>query len=428
MAEIYPFRALRYNEAKVALEDVITQPYDKISPEMLARYRARSPYNLARIIKNPDYAGAARCLEEWRRESVLRSDDAPALYPYFQTYRPPGAVADIVRKGLIAAGRLEPYGAGVVFPHERTLAGPKLDRLELLRATRVHFGQLFMLFSDPAGKVDALLDAAAADKATAELRDEYGFLHQVWQVREPEGIAALRRAMHDKKLLIADGHHRYETALAFRDECRASARHGSGAGSTHACEAVMMTLVNMEAPGLTILPAHRLLARLPGFDAARFLASASRYFEATPAPFEEGMRRLAAYAAGEAAGVAVAGNGGPRFLVLRLRPETDLAALLPQYSAGHRRLDVVVLHDVLLRHCLGIDEAAVREERFLEYLREAARGWEAVAAGAPACFFLNPVRIEQVRDIAFAGGVMPQKSTDFFPKMLSGLCGYRVED
>lgn len=425
MAQIFAFTALRYDPEKVGSpENVITQPYDKISPEMLDRYRRLSPYNLAYIIKTTDYAGAAATLKAWLAEGVLRPDPAPAIYPYSQKYRVPGSGEDRTRKGFIAAGRLEDYSAGVVFRHEQTLAGPKQDRLELLRATRTHFGQIFMLYSDPAGEVDRMLDEAAGNGPVERLSDEYGVEHTVWKVDQPDAIERYRRAMADKKLIIADGHHRYETALAFRDECRRSPAHRPGGR----CEAVMMTFINMDAPGITILPAHRLLARMPGFDRGRFLESAGRYFEVLPMSAEEGGRQLGAYAAGEAVGAALAGEAGPSFYLFRLRPEVNLGELMPEFSPEERRLDVAVLHQLLLRHCLGVDDEAVRQERFLEYLREFDKGLAAVAAGVPACFFLNPVRIEQVRNIAFGGGVLPQKSTDFYPKLLSGLAGYHVED
>lgn len=424
MARIQPFAALRYDRNKVgALENVITQPYDKITPQMIERYRGLSPYNLSWVIKNADYADAARRLREWTEAGVLRPDPQPAIYPYFLRYRAPGTSTDVTRKGFIAAGKLEPYEAGVVFRHERTLTGPKQDRLQLLRATRAHFGQLFMLYSDPTGEIDQRLDTIAASEPVEQVRDEYGAEHTVWRVAAADAIQSICRAMADKKLIIADGHHRYETALAFRDECRRSQLHKDGG----ACEAVMMTFVNMDVPGLTILPTHRLLARFPKFDRERFLTLAGRYFEVMARPLAQGMRELGTYGAGQAIGVALSG-ATPEFLLLRLRPATDLAELLPEVSPEHRALDVVVLHQVVLKHCLGIDEEAVKEEKFIEYLREYEKGWEAVAAGAPACFFLNPVRIEQMRQIAFAGGVMPQKSTDFYPKLLSGLTGYRVED
>jgi uncharacterized protein (DUF1015 family) len=310
-----------------------------------------------------------------------------------------------------------------VFRHEQTLSGPKQDRLQLLRATRAHFGQIFMLYSDPEGEIERLLDAATAAAPIQCLQDEYGADHAVWRVDEPARIEAFQKAMADKKLIIADGHHRYETALAFRDECRNSPAHGAAA----ACEKVMMTLVSMDSPGLTILPTHRVLARLPGFDRATFLEQAGRYFDAVPLPVEQGRRELAGYPAGQAIGVALADRGGAGFVLLKLRADVNLAELLPEFSPAQRELDVVVLHQVLLRRCLDIQEQDVRDEKFLEYVREFQKGWDAVVGGAHACFFLNPVRIEQMRDIAFAGGVMPQKSTDFYPKLLSGLTGYRVD-
>ena len=421
MAQVFPFAALRYAAEKVGpLESVITQPYDKITAPMLSRYQSLSPYNLAHILKTTDYAGAAARLKSWLAEGALRADPAPAIYPYFQRYCPPGLDRALTRKGFIAAVRLEEYRAGVVYRHEQTLSGPKQDRLELLRSTRAHFGQLFMLYSDPAGEVERLLDAATAAEPLQKLSDEYGGEHMVWRVEQPSAIEALQRAMADKKLLIADGHHRYETALAFREECRRLPEHRPGGR----CEAVMMTLVNMEAPALTILPTHRLLARLPGLDRAALLEAVGRYFESLPMSPEEGQRRLATYGAGQALGLALAGVSSPDFFLLRLRSETDLAALL----AAQRSLDVVVLHNLLLGRCLGIDERAVREQKFLEYVREFEAGLKAVADGAAACFFLNPVRIEQVREIAFSGGVLPQKSTDFYPKLLSGLTIYHVPD
>jgi uncharacterized protein (DUF1015 family) len=446
LARIYPFAALRYDQQKVGrLENVVTQPYDKITAEMLERYRALSPYNLAHVIKNSNYAEAAGLLRKWLREGILRRDPVPAIYPYFQTYGVPGSGETRARRGFIAAGGLEDYAASVVFRHERTLAGPKRDRLQLLRATRAHFGQIFMLYSGSTGEIDALLEAATATEPIERVCDEYGAEHVVWRVDEPARTEAFSRAMSGSRLIIADGHHRYETALAFRDECRASSIHQAGpaqAGMERArpgrfgagerpalhSEAVMMTFVNMDDPGLTILPAHRVLARLPGFDGAGFLGAVGRYFAVSPMGREEIQARLPSYQAGRAIGCALAGTAGPDYYLLVLRAETDLEALLPGFSAQERRLDVVVLHQLLLPRCLGIDEEAVREEKFLEYAREFAKGAEAVAQGAPACFFLNPVRVAQMCEIAFAGGVLPQKSTDFYPKLLSGLTGYEVAD
>jgi uncharacterized protein (DUF1015 family) len=438
LARIFPFAALRYDAEKTGgLASVVTQPYDKITPRMLERYQALSPHNLSFIIKTADYAAAARRLEEWTGKRILVPDSRPAIYPYFQSYPAPGRAQILTRRGFIAAGQLEDYDAGVVFRHEQTLSGPKQDRLALLRATRVHFGQIFMLYSDPSGGVEELLDRVSRGVPRECVGDEYGVEHRVWRVDQAEQIALFQRAMLDKKLVIADGHHRYETALAFREECRAAGHRAAGASSAavggrrrglpaRACEAVMMTLVNADAPGLTILPTHRILRGFPGFERVRFLDSASRFFEPAAMPVEQGRDALARCASGHAIGAALRAGPAVEFLLLRLKSDADLQRLLPGFSPAQRRLDVVVLHELLLKQCLGIGEEAVREEKFLEYAREFEAGIEAVEAGASACFFLNPPRIGQVLEIALAGGVLPQKSTDFYPKLLSGLAGYRV--
>ncbi len=404
MADIAPFAALRYDAARVGggLESVITQPYDKISPAMLERYHRLSPYNLSRVIKNPDYAAAASYLETWKREGILGRDPEPAFYPYFQTYTIPGSREVRTRRALIAALQLEDYSKGVVFRHEQTLRGPKQDRLELMRATRLHCELIFLLYDDAGGEIAALLDRAVSGDPVARLQDEYSDTHSVWRASDPALTGALRNAFASKRLLIADGHHRYETMLAFREEQPAARR-------------VLVALVSMSEPGLTILPTHRLLSRVAGFSRETLLASAARFFDISETSPEQGRAALAP----NVIGIAFADH--PGFFLLRLKPETDLAALLPDLSPAQRLLDVVLLHQLLLRICLGVSEEATRQEKNLEYIREFEKGLEGLRSGAQACFFLHPVSVEQVREISFAGGVMPQKSTDFYPKMLSGL-------
>ena len=235
MAQLFPFRAYRYNPSKSDPARVLTQPYDKITPEMQQRYAAASPYNLVTIEKglanaddsasNNVYTRAARSLEDWIAAKVLVQDPSPAFYAYFQEFEVPGTSKRNVRKGLIALSQVEDYSAGVVFRHEQTLAGPKADRLELLRHTRAHTGQLFMLYDDPARRVDSILERTAATRPDMDMRDEFGVIHYIWRIAEPETIAAIQSEMADKKIVIADGHHRYETALAYRNEQRAA--HGS---------------------------------------------------------------------------------------------------------------------------------------------------------------------------------------------------------
>src|SRR3954468_22009415 len=256
LAQIHPFQPLRYTEKAGPLANNVTQPYDKISPEMQARYLSLSPYNLVRVIlgerrpadsetDNP-YTRAAAYLNDWIAQGVLARDDQPGIFPYFQEFSVPDTGERLVRKGFIALGAVEEYSAGVVYRHEQTLAGPKKDRLELLRHTHAHFGQLFMLYPDPAGAIDALLDEAAQSAPIAEITDEYGATHRIWKISD---AARVQELMADKKLLIADGHHRYETALAFRKENP----------NLPGADRVMMTFVNMHSAVLKILATHRLV-------------------------------------------------------------------------------------------------------------------------------------------------------------------------
>ena len=442
MAQILPFRAYRYNPQRVKFGDVLTQPYDKITPQMQERYYAASPYNLIPVEKgkplpedapgNDVYSRAAAKLDEWIAASILVGDESPCLYAYFQDYRIPGANQRAVRKGFIALGRLEDYSAGVVFRHEHTLSGPKADRLELLRRTRTQTGQLFLLYSDAARRLDALLDESAQNDPAMEMGDEYDVVHRLWPIADPKRIQRIVAEMADKQLIIADGHHRYETALAYRDECRA--RFGDS-NRNAPWEFAMMTLVNTHAEGLTILPTHRVVSRLPDFNFEGFRKKIAPWFDWYSYPFE---------GAGDSAAVltefrkdliqrgrqrraigAFAGNGA--YYLFLLRRNVDLAEALPDLSAHQRELDVVLLHRLILEKGLGITAEAVRHEA-LTYEREIEQAVAAVAAGrAPVCFLLNPVGIETMCRIALAGEVMPQKSTDFYPKMLSGLTLYRME-
>src|SRR5882724_3479533 len=228
MAKIFPFTAYRYSEIAGPLADLVTQPYDKISPAMREKYLAQSPYNLVRLILGEAaatdtpadnfYTRAAQLLKEWIDSGIFKRDEEPSLFAYFQEFRVPDTGEYLKRKGFIGLGKLEDYSAGVVYRHEQTLSGPKKDRLELLRHTRAHFEQLFMLYPDPAGEIDRMLDEVAQGAPTGQVEDEYGAAHRIWRISNAALIARIQKLMADKKLLIADGHHRYETALSFRDE------------------------------------------------------------------------------------------------------------------------------------------------------------------------------------------------------------------
>jgi uncharacterized protein (DUF1015 family) len=446
MAQVYPFRAFRYNPAKTPLDKVLTQPYDKISPAMQEKYYAADAHNLIAVEKgrsypsdtpqNNVYTRAAAAIEDWIRHEVVTQDPAPSFYAYTQEYTVPGTEERRTRRGFIGAGKLEEYSAGIVFRHEHTLSGPKADRLELLRHTKTHTGQLFMLYSDAQRRVDTILaEAEAAAAPATEISDEYGVVHRLWVVAEPQRVAAIQNAMAGQKLVIADGHHRYETALKYRNECPTR----GGKIDPEAAERVMMTFVNTRSEGLTILPTHRVAAHIHDFSWTGVRRHLEPWFASEAFPFsseekkaearKKFLARLVGSRAKRAIGVYPAAESQKKaFYVLTLREGVSLAQLLPNDSPLQRELDVVLLHEGILEPALGITPQAVTAEVNLTYEREAAAALEAVDSGrAQISFLLNACDVEQVMNIATSGEVMPQKSTDFYPKLLSGIAMYRVE-
>ena len=365
---------------------------------MRTRYLGLSPNNLVRVVlgeRQPDdnessnvYTRAARIMNEWIESGTWIRDPEPGMFAYFQEFVVPDTGERLVRKGFVALGEVAPYSAGIVYRHEQTLSGPKLDRTELLRHTNTHFEPIFMLYPDPAGAIDALLEEAAAAAPIAEVTDEYGAVHRMWRLGGGERIQDL---MADKKLIIADGHHRYETAL------------GYGA------DRMMMAFVNMHSAGLRILATHRLVN---GIETEGFLEAATADFDVTAiASLDELKRAWAAPGDRTIIGAAIGAK------LYKLQDRTARGAL-----------DVRVLHERLLGGTLGISEEAVRDERHIRYIRGIDAAVEEARRGAAQiAFLLKPTSVEQVARTSFSGGVMPQKSTDFYPKLLSGMVMYKVE-
>jgi uncharacterized protein (DUF1015 family) len=453
MAQVYPFRAFRYSAARAPLDRVLTQPYDKISPSMQEKYYAADPHNLIVVEKgraypsdtpqNNVYTRAALAIENWIRDQIVVEDPAPSFYSYTQEYTVPGTEERRTRRGFIGAGKLEEYSAGAVFRHEQTLSGPKADRLELLRHTKTHTGQLFMLYSDAEKRIDTILaEAETAAAPATEMRDEYGVLHRLWVIAEPQCVAAIQKAMEDQKLVIADGHHRYETALHYRNERRTRSGlrvNAERIDSEAPYERVMMTFVNTRSEGLMILPGHRVAANVHDFSWSGVRRYLEPWFEAEEFPFsgsgerseakKKFLSRLVNARAKRAIGVYPAAEGHKRaFYMLTLREGVHLAQLLSNVSPLQRELDVVLLHEGILEPALGITPQAVAAEANLTYEREATAALDAVDSGrAQISFLLNPCDVEQVMKIATAGEVMPQKSTDFYPKLMSGITMFRVD-
>ena len=448
MALLRPFRAFRYNPELAPFERVLTQPYDKISPAQQEKYYSADPHNLIAVEKgrtspsdSPQdnvYTRAAAALKDWISKSVVKQDPDPAFYAYSQEFQVPGTSERRTRRGFIGAGKLEDYSAGVIFRHEHTLSGPKADRLELLRHTHTHTGQLFFLYSDSQLTVDSILNEVQSSQSpVAQLTDEYGVIHRLWIISDPGRIASIQKAMADQKLVIADGHHRYETSLNYRNEARARA----GKPNPDApYEFAMMTFINTRSEGLTILPTHRVVANLRGFSWSNVRRYLEPWFATEVFPFPDESQRQQAQAkflerltaAKEQRVIGVYPKSEPAsraFYVLALRPQAEIAQILPGLSALQRQLDVVLLHQGILEPVLGITPRAVTAEANLTYEREASAAIDAVDRGAAQIvFLLNPVDVELVMKVATAGEVMPQKSTDFYPKLLSGITMYRVDE
>lgn len=428
MAEIRAFKGIRYDPAKVSVEAVVTQPYDKITPEMQAAYYEASPYNVVRLIlgrKEPGdsneanvYTRAADFWGRWLEAGVLVEDARPAIYASAQSFELEGRM--VRRRGFAALVKLEPFGSGVIFPHERTFGKYKDDRLRLMRATRANFGHVFMLYSDPARTISRMLEALEGRGAPEVTVEATGVRHTLSAITDPGAIGTICDVMADKQLFIADGHHRYETAVNYRDEMRAAQGEGG------AYDWRMVTVVNMEDEGLVIRPTHRLVRHLAAFDPAQVPGKLAPFFrvggcplEALPAriqPDDEGEARLGLY------------TGGETGLVLTLTDSDRLAEVVGGDAPGPvLELDVTVLHSLILEHVFGMPSEQQNEVGNIRYVAGFDEGVEGVRSGKyQAAFFLNPTRVNQVRAVATSGAVMPQKSTDFYPKLLTGLVMRRI--
>jgi uncharacterized protein (DUF1015 family) len=456
MARLYPFRALRYDTTRVAMTDVVTQPYDKISPAMQERYYEASPYNLIRVIlgkhkpKDSDkenvYTRAAATLAGWRAEGILQQEAEPALYGYSQTYTVPGSAAAggaaevRERRGFIALAQLHDYADLVVYRHEQTFPKHKSDRLALFKATRAYCEQIYMLYSDPTFTAEKAI-FAEGKAPELEITDEYNVVHRVWKLTDPALIQQVLDAMADKKLIIADGHHRYETSTTYMheraaelglDEKAPPILDASGLPAPAFPEqAMMMTFVNMDAPGITILPTHRVVFNLIGFNGREFAAKAAQYFLVSEIPhpptghFSGGPRLLGRLASTPGTAFIAATRDGD--FLLRPIPE-KIAPLLAGLSARQAALDVTQLHKIVLEKLLGLNEETVRAGNNVRYLREASEALQQVGSGnADVAFLIKPVTLDQMKDISLNLEVMPQKSTDFYPKLLSGLAMYTLD-
>ncbi|HKF80490.1 MAG TPA: DUF1015 domain-containing protein [Thermoleophilaceae bacterium] len=414
MSDVQPLRTLRYDLGAVgSLEAAIAPPYDVIDEQLRAALASRSPFNAVEIdlprapAGGDPYLHAAEIFQAWRREGVLVQEREPALWVLRQEYTAPGG-SNRRRQGFLARVRIEDYGPGRIRPHERTHAGPKEDRLRLTRATRANLSPIFSLFPDPDGAAGEALEQGASGEPFASARDQDGTRNTLWRLGDPDAIASLQRALAGAELLIADGHHRYETARIYADEVGGEGEH----------RYVLMFLCSLADRGLTVFPTHRLLTGLkdsPDKQQA-IRETLTRDFEVEQVAPEE----LQPDGRGIAFGYMDSFHRTPYRVTLKDPSIADAA--LEGRPEPYRRLDTAVLETLVLRGALGMSEDDILHLRGLDYSEDVSEARAAVESGqADAGFFLRPTPVEQVQAVAEAGESMPPKSTYFFPKVPTGL-------
>lgn len=436
MPKVYPFRGVRFNPAKVSnLTKVTTQPYDRINAELQEEYYQRDPHNIVRIIRTKDepdpmgkYATAARTLEEWLRDGVMIQENKPCLYVYYQTYRTPQGTK--TRKGFSAMVRLEEPGKGRIHGHEETHSGPKIDRFNLLTATKAHTEQVFLIYSDPEKRVNKILDSIASRSPDLEAKDDLGETHRVWRVMDAATIAQIQKDLEGRDAIIADGHHRYETAWNFRSD---QTKNKAKCEGPETFENVLATVINMDDEGMTIFGTHRLCYDIPDFDAKRLVAQAAKFFDVRPYPFESDAEEKSARQelledlriegmSKPCFGVAAKG-AGEHYLFVVKDVKACASKVKVSKSEEWRSLDVNLLHSVVLDPMLGIGPAQLAAEKNVEFLRSADEAIDHARGSGryQVAFLVNPVKLSQIQKIVGKGERFPQKTTDFYPKLLTGL-------
>ena len=412
MADVQPLRALHYDPAVAGpLADVVAPPYDVIDADQRAALLERSPFNVVAVVLprgEPDpYAAAGQLFETWQRDGAVVRDEQPALWAHTQDYTGPDGRTR-TRRGFFCRVRIEPYGAGRVRPHERTHPGPKEDRLRLTRATRTNISPIFSLFSDPANATWDALAPATEQAPWGEVRDGDGTAHRIWRVSDPAAIAAVQAATADAELLIADGHHRYETMQSYAEEVGGEGEH----------RYILMCLVALEDPGLTVFPTHRLVRGLDDTRRAALQTALERDFVISEVDAEN---------------VAPTPGTGPlelgyvngrdgHTMRLTLKDQAIADTALQGRSEAYRHLDTGILETLILKDALGLSDEDIAHFNGMFYARDTAEALAMVRSGEyDAAFLMRPTPVAQVREVAAAGENMPPKSTYFFPKLLTGL-------
>ncbi len=441
MAKIAPFRGVLYNKEKAGvMADLVCPPYDIISPSGQKELYRKSPYNIVRLEygqENPTdtdtdnrYTRASALLDEWLKEDILHQEQVPALYIYEMEYVA-GKIPKRLR-GFVCRVKVEDYQEGTIKPHETTLSGPKTDRLNLLRACRFGFSQIYALFSDPQGTITGIL-ADVGGAPMKEVISSDSVIHRIWSVTDTNLVGRIVREMADKHLYIADGHHRYDTALKYRNERREASGTASG---EELYDYTAMFLAGLEDPGITILPAHRAVFNLQNFEPHRFIDSLKEYFGIERIDFTgktetkdmETILDTMKHRAGHAHIFGMRIKGKNSYYLLTLRNESVMDAILSDKSPAYRRLDVSILHHLIIDMLMGIRMDTHKLGRNIEYIKDAREAVDRVSDGsADVVFLMNPTKVEEVKSIALAGECMPQKATYFYPKLVTGLVMHKLD-
>lgn len=421
MAVIKAFRGMRYNTQSAGeISALCCPPYDIISEEERRSYIAENEYNIIRLElpkegENP-YDTAAQILSMWQEKGILQIDDKPAIYVYEEEFTAFNTRKSI--KGIIARVQLEEFSKGIILPHEFTLSKAKEDRLNLMKATNCNFSQIYALYMDETHTTLKTIDSESEKPAKLEFTDKDGITHRLWIIDDEAVIAKLVNDFSDRKLYIADGHHRYETALNYRNYCRENKISEVGGAQ----DFQMIYLVDMEHPGLVVFPTHRLVRGLADFDKNAVLEKCADYFDITENDgthdMESKLQKL--YDDGKKAFGFYCGSG--KWYMLTLKSLDVMKEMLPDLSEASQSLDVSVLHTLVLEKLFGIDKENMANQKNLTYTKYFSEAISGVDSGEFQCsFILNPTRVTEIRDVAAAGEKMPQKSTYFYPKMITGM-------
>ncbi|MEE1056063.1 MAG: DUF1015 domain-containing protein [Acutalibacteraceae bacterium] len=427
MAIIKAYKGMRFNCDKAGcIEELVCPPYDIISEEQREGYIKTNPHNIIRLelpTGEDRYNKANDILNNWLEEGVLIKEDKPAIYIYEEEFTAYSERKSI--KGIICRVKIEEFSKGVILPHEFTLSKAKEDRLNLMKATNCNFSQIYSLYMDNGKNTIDKIDSLSNGEPNIQLTDGEGVVHRMWIITDEKEIEDICNDFVDRKLYIADGHHRYETALNYRNYLRENGKAKEG----DACDYQMMMLVDMEHPGLVVFPTHRLVRDLTDFNAEKALESCKKYFDVTEyddiSTIENSLMKL--YEEGKKAYAFYSGNN--KYSLLVLKDEKIIEELLPDASKATQQLDVTVLHTLILEKIFGIDAENMAKQINLTYTKIFGEAISSVDSGKAQCaFILNPTRVSEIRDVASNGEKMPQKSTYFYPKMITGLVMNQLED